>query len=158
MKLAETLENRPLPARWQDITDAANLEVKKSTRVRQRVPDRNRNGQYSAIVGCCPTCGAGLKNQQMQVDLDTNTFLIRGQCVYLRAKEAELLSVLVDRAPAVVTHGTLTERLWGASEPGDARKNIEVHVCRLRRALAPVGCSIINVFDTGYKFEAGSKA
>lgn len=155
----ENSRNKAFLARKQEDISAKLFDEKygaqKSTIARKLVPDRNRNGQYKAIVGCCPTCGAGLKNQQMRVDLDTNTFLIRGYCVYLRAKEAELLSILVARSPGVVTHDTLASRLWGVSEPADAAKNIQVHVCRLRRALAPFGAAIISIFNTGYRFDAG---
>lgn len=158
--LQESLLNKPHPAPTRG-NFAAELcggysASKQSTLPKQRVPDRNRKGEYKAIAGCCPTCGAGLKSQQIQVDLDTNTLLIRGQCVYLRAKEAELLSVLVRRAPGVVTCDTLVARLWGVNEPIDAKKNIEVHICRLRRALKPVGAAIINIFNVGYRFEAGA--
>lgn len=158
--LHESLQNKPLNAEAEGFTPGG-LSVdchffEKSTPARRIVPDRNLNGKYRAVVGCCPTCGGALKNQHMRVDLDTNTFLIRGRCIFLRGKEAELLSVLVQRAPGVVAHDTLVARLWGVEEPEDARQNIAIHVGRLRRALETVGATIESVYGVGYRFEAGS--
>lgn len=156
--LQESPQNRPLHADAEGAFTAESFAeqyaVEKSTPARRMVPDRNSNGQYGAIVGCCPTCGGKLKNQQMRVDLDTNTFLIRGQCIYLRAKEAELLAVLVKRA-GVIPHDTIVARLWGIDEPQYARCIIAIYVRRLRQALETVGATIESVYGVGYRFEAG---
>lgn len=103
------------------------------------------------VEGVCPCCGATLKNQQPRVDLNSNHLVFRGRTVALSPKQAELMESLLRRAPGVVAHDTLVRHLWGRDEPADPAKNIQVHVHRLRRVLAPLGISIINVLEVGYR-------
>ena len=100
----------------------------------------------------CPCCGAALQNQRATVDLNTNSFLFRGRAIRMRPREAELLSLLVDRAPTVVPHDSLIAALWGQAEPGCAEKNIQVQICRLRKYLKGTGASIVTTHDVGYRF------
>lgn len=100
----------------------------------------------------CPCCGAALQNQRAIVDLNTNSFVFRGRAIRMRPREAELLSLLVARAPAIVTHDSLIAALWGQAEPGCAEKNIQVQICRLRKYLKGTGASILTTHDVGYRF------
>ena len=105
----------------------------------------------NAAVSTCPCCGAALQNRRPRVDLNANVFLFKGVQIHLSPTQAELMETLIRRAPGIVSHDTLIRHLWGQDEPADPRKNIQVHVCRLRVLLAPLGVSIVNVLDTGYR-------
>lgn len=111
-----------------------------------------------AASGVCPCCGAALQNQRLRIDLNTNTFLYKTHSIPLRAREAELLSVLIDRSPGVVAHDTIVRCVWGQNEPGDPEKNIQVTICRLRKKLKGTGASILNVFEVGYRFVVDGEA
>jgi DNA-binding SARP family transcriptional activator len=55
------------------------------------------------------------------------------------AKPAALLAMLVARANEVVPSDQLIEELWDGRPPPTANKTLQVHISRLRRALAPAG-------------------
>lgn len=114
------------------------------------LPERAAFGREPK-ADACPCCGTELRNQRPRVDLNTNNFIFRGRKLPLSPTQAELMEALARRAPGIVTHDTLIRYLWGADEPTDPRKNIQVHVCRLRSLLSPLGVSIINVLDVGYR-------
>jgi DNA-binding SARP family transcriptional activator len=60
-----------------------------------------------------------------------------GRPIDLGGKPAALLAVLVLHAPHAVTTERLVEALWEGDPPRTARKSLQVHVSRLRRALPP---------------------
>jgi DNA-binding winged helix-turn-helix (wHTH) protein len=108
---------------------------------------------------CCPTCGSLLRDQQAHVDLNTNTFVLRDQQVQLMPRMAELLEVLLRRAPAVVPHETIWVQLYGTvSEPQDMQRAITTCICRLRDVLRPLGADIQNVARVGYRFVSDVEA
>jgi DNA-binding response OmpR family regulator len=53
-------------------------------------------------------------------------------------KQRALLAVLLLHANEVVGPDRLIEALWGEEPPGQAAKSVQVHVWRLRKALASV--------------------
>jgi WD40 repeat protein/DNA-binding SARP family transcriptional activator len=53
-----------------------------------------------------------------------------------RGKQRALLAVLLLHANETLTTDRLIDELWGERPPGVATKNVQVHVSRLRRALA----------------------
>jgi len=52
-------------------------------------------------------------------------------------KQRALLSILLLHANEVVDSGRLIDALWSDGPPADASKALQIHVSRLRRALAP---------------------
>ncbi|MGY1608919.1 nSTAND1 domain-containing NTPase [Geodermatophilus sp. SYSU D00700] len=53
------------------------------------------------------------------------------------AKERLLLALLAAEAPGAVSVDRLVEHLWDGDRPPSARKSLQVHLVRLRRALEP---------------------
>jgi YVTN family beta-propeller protein len=53
------------------------------------------------------------------------------------AKQRALLAILLLHANEPVSTDRLIEGLWGESPPADAAKSLQIHVSRLRKALAP---------------------
>ena len=107
--------------------------------------------ELQSTQSSCPCCGAALNNQRMHVDLDTNTFLFREHSVPLGPVQAEVLEVLVRRSPGVVSNDAMIRAVWGIDEPVHAKKNVEVHIYKLRKHLAPAGVAIKNIFGVGYQ-------
>jgi predicted ATPase/DNA-binding SARP family transcriptional activator/class 3 adenylate cyclase len=72
-------------------------------------------------------------------------------------KERSLLAVLLLHAGAVVSRERLIEELWGESPPPTAGKALNVHVSRLRKALARNGDDAIVTRTPGYALELEPK-
>ncbi len=91
----------------------------------------------------CPCCGQLIPvSDDVFVSLDTNSITVRGVSLRLQPREAEILHVLAGRMPAPVRRGVITSRVWCVGEREMSAKNVDVHICRLRRKLAPLGLSI----------------
>ena len=68
-------------------------------------------------------------------------------------KERALLAVLLLHAGAVVSRERLIEELWGEAPPPTAAKALNVHVSKLRKALACNGHDVIATRPPGYALE-----
>jgi DNA-binding SARP family transcriptional activator len=66
------------------------------------------------------------------------------------AKQRALLAVLVLHANETLSTDRLIEELWGARPPATAAKTVQVHVSRLRKALAAAG-DLIETRERGYR-------
>lgn len=87
---------------------------------------------------------------KVHVDLDRN-LIVRGSYVlFVRPTQAALVHALLVRCPNVVQFDLLISALWGVKEPGDARQNLSVQVCRLRPLVTPLGIEILNHWGVGY--------
>ena len=53
------------------------------------------------------------------------------------ANERMLLALLAAGAPGVVSIDRLADALWNGDRPPTARKSLQIHLVRLRRALEP---------------------
>lgn len=75
------------------------------------------------------------------------------------AKERALLGLLLLRANQFVSCDLLIDELWGEHPPTTAKHTLEVHVSRLRRALAVGGNgSMIESFPGGYRVRVAEDA
>ena len=66
----------------------------------------------------------------------------------LAAKEAGILSVLIERSGECVPRDFLVERLWKNVKVGP--RTLDSHVSRLRKRLENVGIQIENIYGSGY--------
>ncbi len=94
----------------------------------------------------------------VRLDTDRHRVFVRGNEVYLRRKEFELLELLMENPGRVLTRDTLIDRVWGADYVGDT-KTLDVHIKRLRSHVEedPSSPTIITtVRGVGYRFEAAN--
>lgn len=135
---------------------AAVTTSSRETRESQHAPANDEialpGGASLGVSAECPCCGARLNSRRAKVDLDTNTLLIRGLGARLQPTEAELLSVLLRRAPGLVSHDGIITSVWGAAETRNASNMVKTYVCSLNKKLRPLGARIENIFDRGYRF------
>lgn len=101
----------------------------------------------------CPCCGARLKNQQLRVDLESNTFMYGDRFVHLGSTKAELMSILVDAYPGPASYDSMTSKLWGNREPENAYATMKVYISQLRRIFIDAGMalSLVNIHSRGYR-------
>jgi DNA-binding response OmpR family regulator len=95
------------------------------------------------------------------LSLDTKNFeaRVKGEELYLRLKEFELLAALAGRAGELVSREELAKEVWGDAGVGTSR-TIDVHVRRIRSALVEKGSEYEYVHTArglGYRFEARLK-
>lgn len=89
------------------------------------------------------------------VDVAARRAFVSGEEVELRAKEFDLLAVLVAHAGAVVTRERLMELVWDEHWFGPT-KTLDVHIASLRQRLGehgPDGSRITTVRGVGYRYE-----
>jgi two-component system alkaline phosphatase synthesis response regulator PhoP len=78
---------------------------------------------------------------------------IAGRPVKLRAKEFDLLVMLLENKEIVFTRERLLETVWGFDFTGETR-TVDVHIAQLRKRIAGSGVEIETVFGVGYKLRA----
>ena len=70
----------------------------------------------------------------MRIDCDSRSLFIRGNEIYLTAKEFDLLELLAFNPNRVYSRDVLLKTVWGADYPGDGR-TVDVHIRRLREKI-----------------------
>jgi uroporphyrinogen-III synthase len=127
------------------ITDAAAAAVGFERRC---APGRGRLGLLVR------TLADHLRVQHRHLLVDQRDVVVQGasiwtgdQHVVLTGLERILFAVLAERPGAVVSRGTLRQRVWG---PRSAESAIDTGISRLRRALRPVGLPIATLHRRGW--------
>jgi predicted ATPase/DNA-binding SARP family transcriptional activator len=67
------------------------------------------------------------------------------------SKQRALLALLLLHRGETLGTERLIDELWGERPPAAAAKSVQVHVSRLRKALAPAGCGLIVTREHGYE-------
>lgn len=102
----------------------------------------------------CPCCGSDLeKVDRPLISLETNKLLAGAEIVRLTRREAEIMSLLIDRMPVVVPNEMMIRKLWGVAEPDDAYDTVKVYICRLRKKIATCGLRLRTVWGEGHVLE-----
>ncbi len=86
-------------------------------------------------------------------DSDTRELIENGRRVHVSPKAFDLLQLLLERRPAVVTKSELQDRIWAGTFVGDA--NISVVVAEIRQALgddSKDAAFVRTVHRVGYSF------
>ncbi len=93
-----------------------------------------------------------LRIQDLVIDLPKHEVTKAGQSLILTYKEFELLHMLVENAPNVLTRDMLLNKVWGYDYYGDTR-TVDVHIKNLRKILGDkTEKYIMTVRGVGYKF------
>lgn len=89
----------------------------------------------------------------LEVDHASQRVTVRGEPVKLGPTEYKLLHFFVSHPERVYTREQVLDRVWGQNVYVEDR-TVDVHIRRLRQALAPFGCDglIQTVRGTGYRF------
>jgi DNA-binding response OmpR family regulator len=91
------------------------------------------------------------KGDRLVAHFDDVYVSVDGKPLLLQRLEFALLRYLVERRNRVVTRQELLEHVWNGKRSTDSR-TIDVHVCRLRRKLGPVGDQVQTLVSLGYRF------
>ena len=101
----------------------------------------------------CPTCGQSIADiEGLHFDPDANVIVGNGQVAILTSKEMELVLVLKDRFPRLVTKEALMEAIYlHESDTPETMQIIDVFVCKIRDKIKGTGFDIGTVWGKGYR-------
>lgn len=94
----------------------------------------------------CPTCGGELPlDGKLRVDVTGGFISVGTRLEKLYAREAEIAFVLAECYPESISTTRLCSRIFTGQELDEinAMRSIDVHICRLRKALRPLGYTIV---------------
>lgn len=107
----------------------------------------------------CPCCGQPLAPEApLSVDLDRNVAIFQGNAINLTRQQAEILSVVVEKAPSVARYDTVISRVWGLREPDSARGILKVQQVYLNKRLAAWGLRVKSIYGEGIYLEQQAAA
>jgi len=95
---------------------------------------------------------AQLSFNELSVSRRQHTVFVSGRETILTLKEFELLMLLIENTPSVLTRDTILEKVWGYCFDGESR-TVDVHIRTLRQKLCGAGYHVVTVRGVGYKFE-----
>ncbi len=149
-----------LTARDDDVDKIVGLEIGADDYMTKPFNPRELMARIKAILrrresahARPPDDLAILRAQQLIVDPGRREAHVAGTEVKLRAKEFDLLMMLLEHKGMVLTREKLLEIVWGFDFAGETR-TVDVHVAQLRKRIAGSGVEIETVFGVGYKLRA----
>ena len=101
----------------------------------------------------CPTCGQSIADiDGLHFDPDANIIMGNDQVAMLTSKEMELVLVLKDRFPRLVTKEALMEALYlHESDAPEHIQIISVMVCKIRDKVKGTGFDIGTIWGKGFR-------
>lgn len=97
------------------------------------------------------------KHDGLKIDITTNRVTIDDNEVSLTKKEFEILSLLAQASPKVLTRAEILSSVWGDNEYVLDR-TVDVHITRLRKKLGDYASVIVNRSGFGYYLNLDDKS
>lgn len=106
-------------------------------------------------MSICKHCGQTEPPQQgVSVDPLRGLVVVDGQEVKVTPRHAEVADVLVRNWRRTVTKEKLHNEIYGLDIDGGARvQTLDVHICALRKALKPLGVTILTAWGRGWRIQ-----
>lgn len=104
----------------------------------------------------CPICEE--RTLSCKVDgLDIQPGSVKRNGIELRVTplQQRIIEILSFKYPNFVPNDSIIMYVWGEDEPEEVNKNIQVHVCRLRKILPKLMLDIDNRYYSGYRLVEG---
>lgn len=111
--------------------------------------DSYRAQRDRSPAGCCPACGQHVPAEaDLRVDLQTNTLSANGSILVVQPRTAELVELLLQRAPNFVPRDVIVSRIW-ADEA--VERTVDAQASRARASLKKLGYTLEGIRHSGYR-------
>lgn len=98
----------------------------------------------------CPVCGGTIPVDRFTFAREAGILVEGARYVALPRREADILSILIDRPGKRISKQTLFELLYSVDDEPETTAVVESHVSKLRRKILPLGLDIIGERFVGY--------
>lgn len=149
-----------LTARSDDVDKIVGLEIGADDYLTKPFNPRELIARIRAILRrgahvaakSAPALSAG----DLTLDPASREVRNNGREIKLRAKEFDLLQILLENKGIVFSRDKLLETVWGFDFAGETR-TVDVHVAQLRKHIAGCCIEIETIFGVGYKLVETAK-
>lgn len=151
-----------LTRKREDSDEATGLEVGADDYIHKSVSNRVLSARLRNVLKRSGTSEADLieenateiKLDDLVVNRQTHTVLLKGKDIFLPRKEFELLWLLVANKGKVFSREILLRRIWGESVYVTDR-TVDVHICKIRQRLGAFGQeNLETIKGIGYRIKA----
>ena len=146
-----------LTARSEEAHKVRGLEIGADDYVTKPFSPRELVARVRAVLRRVPPRSGGpvVVIEGLELDPDSHRVTVEGQSLDLGPTEFRLLRFLMTHPDRVFTRSQLIDLVWGNNAYVEER-TVDVHIGRLRKALAPSGRQrlIQTVRSAGYRFSA----
>lgn len=91
---------------------------------------------------------------ELRIDFDAHRVTVDGAEVQLRAKEFDLLTLLVREAGRVLPREQIMSEVWDITWSGSTR-TLDQHMSSLRHRLGAAGAHIVTIRGVGFRYDRG---
>lgn len=103
----------------------------------------------------CPLCGHQILSEEgIHIEPDTGFVVLDGKVLKLPNKTMQVLSVLIDKSPRIVSRAFIMDALYGlySSDEEPAEKIIDIFISRVRHEIKSSNYEVLTIWGKGWIF------